>query len=91
VKFYNPATGEWMDILATADPATRTITAEISHFTIFALFVEAGEEQVPTATTMPPATTAPSAPPSEFPWIWLLLIIVIIIAAGGYYYIQKKE
>lgn len=91
VKFYNPATGEWMDILATADPATRTITAEISHFTIFALFVEAGEEQVPTATTMPPATTAPSAPPAEFPWIWLLLIIVIIIAAGGYYYLQKKE
>lgn len=91
VKYYNPATGEWMNVLATVDPATRTITADISHFTIYALFVEAGEGTAPPATTMPPAITASTAPPAEFPWIWLLLIAVIIIAAGGYYYFQKKE
>jgi PGF-CTERM protein len=69
LRFYNEETAEWEEIPVTIDPVTRTVTAEVSHFTVFALFTQGtAPAETPTAEatgtadaqaeTTEPATTA---------------------------------
>ncbi|MBT8506912.1 hypothetical protein AZH53_00515 [Methanomicrobiaceae archaeon CYW5] len=61
IRFYDEKTGVWVELPATVNTATRTITAEITHFSIYGLF--AGDASATTvSTTQPtvvPDTTAP--------------------------------
>ena len=54
VMWYNPGTGAWQEVPATVDPATRTVTAEVSHFSLFALTWAAAPRR-----RRPPARPAP--------------------------------
>jgi PKD repeat protein len=61
VRFYNTETGKWESVPATCDPVMHTVTASVSHFTIFALFAEGATGTAPVVETMtvgnPPVTT----------------------------------
>ncbi|MDV2481882.1 hypothetical protein F8E02_07640 [Methanoculleus sp. Wushi-C6] len=56
VMWYNPGTGEWQEVPATVDPATRTVTAQVSHFSIYALTWAA---KLPAEAATPAVTGAP--------------------------------
>ncbi len=67
VRFYDDETGDWVDVPVTVDAAAHTVTAEVSHFSIFALFAEAVESTAAqdastpaSTTTATPATPAPT-------------------------------
>jgi parallel beta-helix repeat protein len=65
VRFYNTETGEWEDVPATYDPQAHTVTATVTHFTVFALFAEGAAETAPAAETTTVATPAETAEPAE--------------------------
>jgi hypothetical protein len=59
VRFYDDETDAWVELPVTIDAATHTVTATVSHFSVFALFAEAAEGAVPEAgATISPAATA---------------------------------
>jgi hypothetical protein len=98
--WYNPGTGAWQEVPATVDPATRTVTARVSHFSLFALtWVDA---PLAKATAAPAAATpggeTPSGPGSQQPKDgeipWALIAAGGLVAAGslaaGWYFLRKR-
>jgi len=88
VMWYNPETEEWQDVPATVDPITRTVTAQVSHFSIYAL-----------AWTVPEAATTPAVqetgttgqePAPAFP-TWALALVVVLIAALVAFLVMRKK
>ncbi len=100
VMWYNPASGAWQEVAATVDPATRTVTARVSHFSLYALVWSSA---TPTAvqTNAAPGTSVPAgeetgaaAPPDEPPHlIFLFAGVVVIICAliGAAYFLRKSR
>lgn len=101
VRWYNSMTGMWESVPTVVDPITMTVTAQVSHFSLFALFhyaqpttttsvtmtMPAITTAAPAGTTAPPATPAPA----EFPWIYVLgALIVIVIVIAVFFMLQKK-
>ncbi|MFA7199001.1 MAG: PKD domain-containing protein, partial [Methanoculleus sp.] len=83
--------GEWQEIAATVDPATRTVTAQVDHFSIYALAwtvpetVAAGAEGTATQADSPtgePGTALPT-------WA-LALIIVLVVALAASLLMRRK-
>jgi len=70
LAFYDEIAGEWIELECVVDTVNNTITAQVSHFTEFAVIVRllAIEEPVTTAPapipTSPTVVTPPSAPTS---------------------------
>jgi len=100
VMWYNPGTGAWQEVPATVDPATRTVTARVSHFSLFALtWADAPPAK---ATAAPAAATpggeTPSGPGSQQPKDgeipWALIAAGGLVAAGslaaGWYFLRKQ-
>jgi PKD repeat protein len=83
IKWYNKATGQWEDLPTTVNANSRTVSATITHTTIFALFVQGGQTPVPTsiATTVVPATPAVTSDLTDL-LIKVIIIVIIIVAAG---------
>ena len=82
VMWYNPGTGEWQEVSATVDPATRTVTAQVSHFSLFALTWAAAS---PAEVATPAVTGAPGAAAAgDLPMAAIAIIAgtIVIIAAG---------
>ncbi len=99
VKWYNPETELWEDIPVTVSPGSKTVTATVTHFSIYALFTEPMTTPVTpteTATTAPTTqTTTPPAgeqPAEGLPVTMILSIfaVVVIIAAAGYFFMMRK-
>ncbi|HOS67588.1 MAG TPA: hypothetical protein PLI54_06595, partial [Methanoculleus sp.] len=88
VIWYNPGTGKWQEIPATVDPAARTITAEVAHFSIYAL-----AWTVPATTAEAQQTGTPTPTGGEPPWplIGIGAVILIGAAIGGFVYLRKKD
>ncbi len=87
VMWYNPESGEWQEIAATVDPATRTITAEVSHFSIFALAWRT-PEATPAPTTE--ATPVPEGEPAAFP-VWVIGIVIVLVIAVAAYVLMRRR
>lgn len=91
MSWYNPGTGAWQEVHATVDPATRTLTAEVAHFSLFALMWTAAP---PAEATTGPVGTVPGETPSgseqptegEAPWA----LIAAAVLAAGWYYLRKQ-
>jgi hypothetical protein len=49
VRFYDNETDRWVEVPVTVDAASRTVTAEVAHFSVFALYVEADSVGAPAA------------------------------------------
>jgi DMSO/TMAO reductase YedYZ molybdopterin-dependent catalytic subunit len=94
VRYFNEQTGAWEEIPATVDPVTRTVTAEITHFSIFALFAEAGSiadapVSAPSPASAVPATgeesagtdTATPAPTQESPVLYAPVLLFMGLGA----------
>lgn len=91
VMWYNPEAGEWKDIPATVDPATRTVTAEVSHFSIYALVWTAPETVVAGAEgTVTPGGEAAGEPGPALP-VWALALVVVLIAALAAFLVMRKK
>jgi hypothetical protein len=97
VKWYNEETEEWEDVPTTTYKSTRSVDAEITHFSIFALFTE--PVTTPTETPTPPVdidipTTPPvdeKPPAGEFPTtIFAIVVVLVIVIAAGYFFIVRK-
>ncbi len=102
VMWYNPGTGEWQEVAATVDPSTRTVTAQVSHFSIYAL-TWAAAAPAAEATTVPaaaapageetPAGSGSQQPAgSETPWA-LIAAGALVVAGGlaaGWYFLRKR-
>ena len=91
VMWYNPEAGEWKDIPATVDPATRTVTAEISHFSIYALVWTAPETVVAGAEgTVTPGGEAAGERGPALP-VWALALVVVLIVALAAFLVMRKK
>jgi hypothetical protein len=79
VRLYNSATGAWEPLATTANPATRTVTAAVPHFTLIAVFAVPAEETVaatPAPLTEPtltfgPVASATAVQQAGLPFSWL--------------------
>jgi len=60
LAYYDEEAGEWVELPCVVDPVTNTITASVSHFTVFAIIAHA----VP-APPPPPVVAPPPPPPPE--------------------------
>jgi len=82
LAFYDEVAGEWVELECTVDTDTNTITASVSHFTVFVILgeytprsPEPVASEPPTVTTDPitivltptPSTPTPSTPTSPEP------------------------
>jgi len=100
IKWYDEETGAWVDLPVEVDAATRTVTARVSHFSVFALFSAEKEVTMPSQTVATPQTTgqagATAAPAGDagtgaFPWAGLAGIAVLIVAVGAVYSWRNKK
>jgi beta propeller repeat protein len=68
VKFFDQKSGTWQDLPTTFDAATGTVTANIGHLSVFALFSQprASPVTTPAATPLPlpPAPQVQAQPPA---------------------------
>ena len=90
VIWYNPGTGKWQDVPATVDPATRTVTARVSHFSIYALawtVPETAEAQ----QTISPGGTPPADGEPPWPFIGIGAVLLAGAMIGGLVYLGKKN
>ena len=91
VQGYDDATGTWTACPTNVDADARTVTASVSHFSTYVLFIGTATK-VPVTTGPTPtvpaaaATTAPVPPAEtgESPLVWIALAVVIVAALAGY-------
>ncbi|MBP2145989.1 hypothetical protein J2129_001443 [Methanofollis sp. W23] len=95
VKWYDPAAGRWVDLETTVDPETMTITAEVSHFSTFALFTEAptaGNADLPGArVTDQTGKDASGGEGTDWTIPVIGIVLVLVVAAGAGLYLKKKK
>lgn len=95
VKWYNVDAGRWEEIPTTVDSETRTVTAEVSHFSTFALFTSAptaGDADLPGAKVTDQTgkdTTGGEGTDWTIPVI--VIVLVLVVAAGAGLYLKKKK
>ncbi|MDK2975434.1 MAG: hypothetical protein PWP08_1805 [Methanofollis sp.] len=95
VMAYAAATQTWQEVPTTVDAASRTVTAQISHFSVYAL---GWTTPAPSAVTTAPSfsatvvSPAPVEPTSSGNGTSLpvLAIAGIMIGAAGYFALKKK-
>ena len=98
---YDSVFEEWTPLATTFSTAAKTVQAQVTQLSFFALM---GQAQPPTPTPTPTATLRPGAPtptlllptpgdaaPGSGLLIGLLIAAFILIAAGSYYLRQSKQ
>jgi uncharacterized repeat protein (TIGR01451 family) len=97
IQWWNEDAGVWEPLFTTIDDSARTVSAEVSHFTIFAVFVRAGVPQEPgaegTATPEVPGVTdeEPELPePTPTPTAALNAAPLLALAALGFLLRRKR-
>lgn len=95
VKWYDPTAGRWVDLETTVDPETRTVTAEVSHFSTFALFTSAptaGDADLPGAqVTDQSGKDATGGEGADWTIPVIAIVLVLVVAAGAGLYLKKKK
>ena len=90
VIWYNPASKAWQDVPATVDPATQTVTARVSHFSIYALAWTVPETTVAQQTNTSPGGTPPAADEPPWPFIGIGAVLLAGAVIGGLVYLRKN-
>ncbi len=101
VMWYNPGTGEWQEVAAFVNAATRPVTAQVSHFSIYALTSSSATTPTAAQTNTAPGTSAPAAqetgaaaPAGESPHPTVLFAWVVVLACaliGAVYFLRKSR
>ncbi|MDN7026243.1 hypothetical protein FGU65_15415, partial [Methanoculleus sp. FWC-SCC1] len=65
VRWWNRETGAWEEVPATVNQGTRTVTARITHFSVYALLFTEAAGAVPTTAATGVPTTAPAETGAE--------------------------
>jgi hypothetical protein len=91
VQWYNRSAEAWEEVSTTVHPETRSVTAVVSHFSLYALFVEVpggGTAQVVAADTRPQPESG-----EDSLYVHLIpgLLALIIVGAGAYFYYRREE
>jgi hypothetical protein len=97
IALYDAATGQWTVLPSIVDTENNTITAQVSEFTMFAVY-SAAPAPTPTPTptpTPPPATPTPTPTPAEEVGTNIGVIIgpiiaVILIALIAYWWLKRR-
>ncbi|MFA7563028.1 MAG: PKD domain-containing protein [Methanoculleus sp.] len=92
VMWYDQTTGQWEPLPTSVDESARSVDAEITHFSTFALFVETAATPVPTATEEAPVTSSTPPAAEGFPTMPALAIVVVLIVviAAGYFLMVRR-
>ncbi|WP_292423374.1 S-layer family protein, partial [Methanoregula sp.] len=96
IKVYNPTTSSWTRVPTMVDANAMTVSALVSHFSTYGLFVDTTLAS-PSATTV--QTSAPAAPVTTpgsgaaIPWTMVIgvIVIIIVVAGAGYYFFGMKK
>ena len=97
IAFYDAATGQWTVLPSIVDTENNTITAQVSGFTMFAVY-SAAPAPTPTPTpTPPPATPTPTPTPTPEEEVGTNIgviigpiIAVILIALIAYWWLRRR-
>ncbi len=86
-----PSAGTWEEVPTTVLPETRSVTAEVLHFSTYALFVAAPEDGA--AQAVAADTGQEPTAGEEIPYAHLIpgLLALIIAGAGALLYFRKGE
>jgi len=96
IKWFNPSASAWESIPTTVDSNARTVSAKITHASVYALFM-AGTPATPVVTeSVTTAATTVVTPAAGLPFDLILkvVIIVIIVVAAIYvalYFVRGKK
>ena len=93
IAYYDQSAGKWVEIPSTVDTVNNTITAEVSGFSMYAVYAEAPP---PTATQTPPPATATPTPEPEEGGVNIGVIIgpiiaVIVIGIVAYLLLRRRS
>jgi len=90
IAFYDTETSKWVVYPSTVDTVNHTITAQIGHFTLFAVYA-AAPAATPTPTIAPTPTPTPAAGETN---TWVIIgsiIAVIVIGLAAYLFLRKRR
>jgi len=93
IAFYNTATSKWEVVPGSVvDTAKHTISVQISHFTMFAVYA-AAPAVTPTPTVAPTPTPTPAAGGGLSGGVIALIVILVVIVIGlaGYWFLKKRR
>jgi len=98
IALYDTATSTWTTYPSTVDTVNHTVTAQISHFTLFAVY-EPAPAVTPTPTVGPTPTLAPTPTPTpaaggkktNIGVIIGPIIAVIVIAGVAYWFWRRRK
>jgi hypothetical protein len=98
IAFYNTATSKWEVVPGSAvDTVKHTVTVQISHFTMFAVYA-AAPAVTPTPVVTPTPTVAPTPTPTEEEGglsggviALIVILVVIVIGLAGYWFLKKRR
>ena len=93
IAFYDTATSMWVVYPSVVDTVNHTITARISHFTLFAVYAAApAATPTPTPTIAPTPTPTPGACDELNTWVIIgSVIAVIVIGLAAYSFLRKRR
>jgi beta propeller repeat protein len=91
IQWYNLSADAWEGVPTTVSPETQSVTAEISHFSLYALFVEVSGGSV--AQVVADGTQPQPDAVQDLPYAPLVpgLLALILVGAGAFFYFRKEE
>jgi PKD repeat protein len=96
IKVYNPTTSSWTRVPTMVDANAMTVSALVSHFSTYGLFVDTTLASPSVTTVQTNAPTAPvttSGSGAAIPWTIVIgvIVIIIVVAGAGYYFFGRKK
>ena len=106
VQYFDKGTQSWVGVPTTVDLATHTVTASVTHFSLFALVIIQAPSAtpaaaVPTAGVSPGLTRAPTTllakppvttpKPTPAPFVSVPAMIGVLVVAGLAYTLTRKR
>jgi hypothetical protein len=99
IAYYDSASSKWVVVAGSVvDTVKHTVTAQVSHFTLFAVY-SCAPAVTPTPTVGPTPTVAPTPTPTPAAGgglsggliALIVILVVIVIGLAGYWFLKKRK